>query len=370
MSANQEFYFYAEQISVGYGGKPLIENIRMEVKRGEILTLIGPNGAGKSTILKSITRQLELLGGKIWLAGQDMSRLPGKELAKKQAVVLTARMDTEYMTCEEVVASGRYPYTNWLGVLGREDRQKVEEALALVSAEELRERDFSAISDGQRQKILLARAICQEPELVVLDEPTSYLDVKHKLEFLTVLRKLVRERNMAVIMSLHELDLAQKVSDRVLCVCGNRIDRIGTPEEIFKDAYINRLYHVTEGSYHESFACMELERTSGVPQIFVIGGGGSGLSVYRRLARDGVPYAAGVLHRHDIDYEAAKYSAAHLIVEEAYEPICDERLSEALEWVHRCPRVICCLEHFGTMNRANERLYEAAKAQRKLVKNG
>ena len=193
-------YFHTKDLAVGYDGHALIHDINIEIEKGKILTLIGPNGAGKSTIFKSITRQLAILGGSVWVDGREMGQMSGKELARKQAVVLTGRMETEYMTCGEVVASGRYPYTGWLGIPGKEDLEKVDEALALVSGEELKERDFAAISDGQRQKILLARAICQEPELIILDEPTSYLDVKHKLEFLTVLRKLVRERNMAVVM--------------------------------------------------------------------------------------------------------------------------------------------------------------------------
>ena len=362
----RKFYFYTDQMTVGYGGRPLIKNIRMEVEKGEILTLIGPNGAGKSTIFKSITRQLAILGGSVWVDGREMGQMSGKELARKQAVVLTGRMETEYMTCGEVVASGRYPYTGWLGIPGKEDLEKVDEALALVSGEELKERDFAAISDGQRQKILLARAICQEPELIILDEPTSYLDVKHKLEFLTVLRKLVRERNMAVVMSLHELDLAQKISDRVMTVCEGRVDRIGTPEDIFTDEYINRLYNVTEGSYHEAFGAMELPAAKAAPQVFVIGGGGSGLAVYRKLARLGIPFATGVLHEHDIDYEAAKYSAAQVIVEAAFEPIREETRKKALLCMEQCPEVICCLTHFGTINQGNKILLEAAQRQKKL----
>ena len=105
----RKFYFYTDQMTVGYGGRPLIKNIRMEVEKGEILTLIGPNGAGKSTIFKSITRQLAILGGSVWVDGREMGQMSGKELARKQAVVLTGRMETEYMTCGEVVASGRYP---------------------------------------------------------------------------------------------------------------------------------------------------------------------------------------------------------------------------------------------------------------------
>ena len=127
-----------------------------------------------------------------------------------------------------------------------------------VHALDLKDRDFTAISDGQRQRILLARAICQEPEVIVLDEPTSFLDIRHKLELLSILKKMVLEQKVAVLMSLHELDLAQKISDMVICIHGDRIEKYGPPEEIFTDAYIHELYGITSGSYNANFGCLEL----------------------------------------------------------------------------------------------------------------
>ena len=120
----------------------------------------------------------------------------------------------------------------------------------MVHAWDLKDRDFTAISDGQRQRILLARAICQEPEIIILDEPTSFLDIRHKLELLAILKKMVLEKQMTVIMSLHELDLAQKISDQVICVHGDHIEKYGAPEEIFTSDYIRKLYGITRGSYN------------------------------------------------------------------------------------------------------------------------
>ena len=170
----QKSFVYTENLTVGYDGKPLIRDIRLSLEKGQILTLIGPNGAGKSTILKSLIRQLKLVGGAVWLDNTSMEHMTDKEISRKMAVVMTERIHPELMTCEDVVATGRYPYTGTLGILGAEDHEKVKSAMQLVHAWELRDRDFSAISDGQRQRILLARAICQEPEVIVLDEPTSF----------------------------------------------------------------------------------------------------------------------------------------------------------------------------------------------------
>ena len=234
----KEPILFAEHLNVGYKGEIVIGDIRLEAVPGQILTLIGPNGAGKSTILKTITRQLDPIGGVITLEGKDLKTLKEREIAKSVAAVLTGRPTPELMTCWDVVSSGRYPYTGRLGILSQHDREKTEEAMALVRVESLRERDFNQISDGQRQRVLLARAICQEPRVLIMDEPTSFLDIKHKLDFLTLLRELVHSKDLAVILSLHELDLAQRYSDRILCVRDGRVDRVGTPEEVFSEGYI------------------------------------------------------------------------------------------------------------------------------------
>jgi iron complex transport system ATP-binding protein len=238
--------------------------------------------------------------------------------------------------------------------------------MELVHASDLRERDFHAISDGQRQRILLARAICQEPEIIILDEPTSFLDIRHKLELLSILKRMVAEQNVAVIMSLHELDLAQKVSDFVICVHGEYIDRAGTPEEVFTPDYIKELYEITEGSYNARFGCVEMNGAKGAPEVFVIAGGGSGIPVFRRLQRMNIPFAAGVLHKNDIDCEVAGALAAAVIVEEAFEPVSEAHVQEALAILRTCRSVICCLDSFGTMNGANAQLLDEAKRLGKL----
>ncbi len=358
---NAGYYFHTEKLTVGYDGRPLIKEIEMHVRRGEILTLIGPNGGGKSTILKSITRQLKTIAGTVYLENETIQKLSGRDLSQKMAVVLTERMQSELMTCEDIVATGRYPYTGTLGLLTDEDRKKVREAMEMVHALDLCDRDFKAISDGQRQRIMLARAICQEPEIIILDEPTSYLDIRHKLELLSILKKLVAQNQLAVIMSLHELDLAQKVSDQVICVHGDKIDHYGTPEEVFTPDYIRQLYGITTGSYDPLFGCIEMEAVHGTPEVFVIGGGGSAIPTCRRLQREGVPFATGVLHENDIDHEVAKALASETITERAFEPVSEEKVQEALKVLRTCSRVICCVSSFGTMNAGNAVLKEEAE---------
>ncbi len=240
------YYFHTEQMSVGYQGKPLVRDIEIGLQRGEILTVIGPNGAGKSTLLKSIAGQLKPVAGTAYLEQRKLSAMSGAELSRRMAVVFTEKLQTELMTCEEVAATGRYPYTGRFGILSEEDRRKVEEAMALVRVDRIKEQDFSRISDGQRQRVMLARAICQEPEILVMDEPVSFLDIRHKLEFLSLLQELREKRKLTVIMSLHELELAKIISDKILCLRGAYVERYGTPEEIFETDFIRRLYGMEE----------------------------------------------------------------------------------------------------------------------------
>lgn len=251
-------YLQTDALSVGYNGKTLISKVALSVQRGRIVTLIGPNGSGKSTILKTIIGQLPSISGSVFLDGADMRNRSRGDVARRMAILMTARMDPELMTCRDVVSSGRYPYTGKLGILTAEDRKIVDESLRRTDAEAFADRPFQAVSDGQRQRILLARALCQQPELIVLDEPTSYLDIRYKLELLTILKRMVREEDLAVLMSLHELDLARRVSDTVVCVAGDHIDRVGPPEEIFTRDYIAKLYHMEPGRYDPCFSTLDL----------------------------------------------------------------------------------------------------------------
>ena len=247
--SDPKFYCRAEDLAIGYGKTPLMEHIGLGVGKGTILTLIGPNGAGKSTLLKTLAAQLAPQGGAVLLDGKDLADYSGPERARKMALMVPHTRRTELTTCFEMASAGRYPYTGRLGVLSAEDKRQVYAALALVGAEALAGRDFNRISDGQRQRVLLARAICQQPELILLDEPTSFLDIKGKAELLAILKSLARDKKMAVILSLHELELAQKVSDKVVCVSAAGVSDVMTPEKAFARENICKIYALTDEQY-------------------------------------------------------------------------------------------------------------------------
>ena len=361
-----ESYFQMKDLSVGYHGNVLIHDICTEIKKGEILTLIGPNGSGKSTILKSITKQLTLIGGKVTIGEKNLKDLSYKELATQMAVVLTQRAKPELMTCYEVVEAGRYPYTGRLGILTRGDEKKTQEALEIVHATEYAEKSFEAISDGQRQRILLARAICQEPEVLILDEPTSFLDIRYKLELLTILKNMAKEKQITVIMSLHEIDLAQKISDKILCVKGDTIFGYGEPEAIFKEDFIQKLYEIDNGHFDPVFGSVELAKAEGEAEVFVISSGGSGIPVYRNLQKAKIPFSAGILYTNDIDYHLAEHLAVSVIEEEPFEPVSDRAFERAKQMIRQCKKVINAGIVIGTTNQKIKELLVFAEEMGKL----
>ena len=236
-------------VIAGYHGKVVLDGLSFEVPRGGILVLIGPNGAGKSTVLRTLSRALLPMQGTVTLDGRDLQRYSGEALARELAVMLTDRAKPELMTVRDVVSLGRYPYTGRLGRLDAEDMDVME----------LRERDFRELSDGQKQRVLLARALAQDPKLLILDEPTGYLDIHYKLQLLRVLRAK-SQAGMTIVASLHEIELARLLADQLLTVKDGHAGHSGTPEEIFREEIIAPLYDISAEEFRLLYGRAE-ERT-------------------------------------------------------------------------------------------------------------
>ena len=345
---------------MGYDGRILIRDIDIHLEKGKILTLIGPNGAGKSTILKTITRQLKKISGGVYIDSREIDAWSTREMARQTAVVLTDRIRPELMTCREVVAMGRYPYTDLFGRCTATDDDAVQEALERVCASDLAEQDFMTLSDGQRQRIMLARAICQEPALMVLDEPTAYLDIHHKLALLNILRELAKEKGLTVILSLHEIDLAAKVSDCLLCVKGDTVAAFGPPEEILRNNGIEALYGLRQGAYNALFGSVELAKPEGAPRVFVVAGGGYGIPCYRALQKQEIPFATGILFSNDVDAQVANALSDHVVSAPQFSPMGESHLAAASALLLQCRAVIDAGTPRGELNRLNGQLLKLA----------
>ncbi len=231
-------------LSVGYKNKTIISNIDLNVKKGEIISLAGSNGCGKSTLLRTLAGQQKALSGSILLDGQNMALYNDISLAKKVSILLTDRVTPLLMTAYDVVCSGRYPYTGMLGILSSEDKDKVREFMELTGITGLADQYFSELSDGQKQRIMLARALCQEPDILIMDEPMTFLDIKYKRELVNIIKRLRNEKGLTMIISLHELEVIMEISDMVVCIKDGSIDKTGIPSEILKDDYINFLFDI------------------------------------------------------------------------------------------------------------------------------
>ena len=224
-----------EGLTTGYGSRVLLRNVDASLERGELVALIGANGVGKSTLLKVLRGELSPLEGLVDIDGRNIAGMSRMDLARNVSVVNTDRLEVGALSVEDVVGMGRYPYTGFLGRLGREDRAVVAEAMEAVGVEGFACRNVAELSDGERQRVLIARALAQDTPVVLLDEPTAFLDVASRVEVLSLLRKLAKERRKGVLLSLHDVASALALSDRLWLMPGDCSLRCGAPGDFLRE---------------------------------------------------------------------------------------------------------------------------------------
>jgi iron complex transport system ATP-binding protein len=354
-------------LAVGYGRKTVVAGINQEMLEGQFVSLLGPNGTGKTTILRSLARLLYPLKGAIYLNDRMLSGLKSNELAKTLAVVLTERLSPGLITAFEFAAMGRHPYTGFLGRLSEEDTQKTKKALILVNAGDIADRYFNELSDGEKQKVLLARALVQEPRVMILDEPTLHLDLRHRIELIAILRRFCRERGITVIVSLHDVDVALKISDLIILVKDGNIMDCGPPEEIIKEETIARLYDLDCARFNSQLGTIELMNNSNGKMVFVVAGGGTGTPVYRLLSKHGFNIITGVIHENDIDCHVARSIGATVIGERSFKKISNSKLGRSFELLEKVDHVIDSGFPIGSSNSRNLKLILKALEQGKRV---
>ena len=207
-------------------------NISTSLQTGELVCLLGPNGAGKSTLLRTLAGMQPPIAGEVKLLEDDIYKLPPQELAKRLSLVLTEKIDVGMLSAYALVSMGRYPYTDWWGKLSSEDENIINWAIKSVGAVNLAQRNVSELSDGERQKIMIARALAQSPMVMLLDEPTAFLDLPRRVEIMQLLRQLARDTNQAILLSTHDLDLALRLADKIWLLGNNGILHVGAPEDL------------------------------------------------------------------------------------------------------------------------------------------
>lgn len=234
----------AEQLAAGYEGRTAIEDLSLGLTAGSITALIGPNGSGKSTLLKALARLVQPLAGAVYLDGEALTKLPTREVARRLAILPQGPAAPEELTVGQLVEQGRYPHVGPLGMLREQDRRAIADALALTNTAGFRERRLDSLSGGERQRVWIALALAQATPILLLDEPTTYLDIAHQLEVLSLVRRLKTEQGMTVVLALHDLNQAARYADRLVALKEGRIVADGPPREVLTTALLAEVFEV------------------------------------------------------------------------------------------------------------------------------
>jgi iron complex transport system ATP-binding protein len=367
MKQSEKEILTCKDLAVGYKRKTVLSGLNLTFDQGQFITLLGPNGAGKTTLLRTLSRHLPPVSGHIEIEGRPLAEVSAMELAKFMAVVLTEKVFPPLFSVYEFVALGRYPHTNLLGRLDPADHRAVQHAISAVNADDLADRTFSDLSDGERQKALVARALAQQPRLLLLDEPTLHLDLKHRVEVMGILRNLCRSQDITVVASLHDVDVAAKVSDRVALIKSGTVTHWGTPETVLTNRAVADLYDFSGARFCKNLGGIELHGDGFRGRAFVVAGMGSGAQVYRMMAKRGFTIATGVLHTNDLDYYVARSLGADCTIQAPMTQVDEQARNAAVKKMEHCDVVIDCGFDIGLMNQGNHDLLQAALDMQKPV---
>lgn len=241
-------------LTVGYKSRRLrtvvLEKLNLAVRKGELVCLLGTNGTGKSTLLRTLARIQPQLSGSLEIDGKDLQKLTQLELAQKLGIVLTERPLVGALTARRLVELGRYPYWDWSGRMRDEDHEMVQWAIESVGAEQLASRDCMSLSDGERQRFMIARALAQEPSILLLDEPTAFLDVPARVEVMGLLRRLARQEQLAIVVSTHDLELALRMADTIWLVSPEKQVDVGSPEDLILAGNVEKAFQAENIQFH------------------------------------------------------------------------------------------------------------------------
>jgi len=348
-------------VSFAYHRALALDGVSFRVAPGEMVGLLGPNGAGKSTILKLAAGTLRPNPGRVCLLGDEASRLPRREAARRVAVVPQEFTVQFPYTVRQIVEMGRTPRLNLLGMLDADDHAAVDSALATTEITQLANRAFNELSGGERQRVLLALALAQEGQVLLLDEPTAHLDIRWQIETLELLRRLNAERGLTILAALHDLNLAARYFSRLILL-KKRVVADGPPSRALGQELLGAVYGaaVTVGVLggEEHLSVLPPGHTwkgapangDETPRVHVLAGGGMGALLLRALADAGIPFSAGPLNVGDSDYALAERLAVLCIVEPPYAPISEAGLTAAREAMRAAGAVLVCPIPLGAGN--------------------
>ncbi len=363
-------------VSAGYKHRKVLDHVSFTVREGEFVSLIGPNGCGKSTLLKTAAALLKPLSGVVELFDQDVHLLKPARRASLLGVVPQKIESPMAFTVSQIVMNGRISSIGRWGTLSPRDHDLVERSMIYTDVLGLRERYYTELSGGEQQRVALAMVLAQDPDMIMLDESISHLDINHRQEVLQILMNLNREKRMTILLVSHDLTLSASISDRFLLMNSGRLIKAGTPVEVLEPQLLSTVYNCDlrvqqdpyTGYMQVSGAIDSLHRQKKLNRnVHVIAGGGSGIELYRRLLIEGYELTTGVLNRLDSDAEAARALNIAVALEQPFSPVGAEAIAQALKMIDSADTVILTPVPFGSGNLVNLDLARAALKKGKTV---
>lgn len=346
-----------------YQSSPVLEGINMEIKKGDFVGIIGPNGSGKSTLIKNINALLRPVEGAVFLGDENILKMSRQRIAQSMAVVPQDTSVGFDFTSYEIVMMGRVPHLERFQKEGPQDEKIVREAMELTNSWELKNRSITELSGGERQRVIMARALAQEPQLILLDEPTAFLDISYQTEIFDLMKTLNREKNRTVIAVLHDLNLASQYCDYLILLKAGKIYKIGNPSSVMTVENIQEVYgtkviiseHPVNGTPYLSLLPKRSSRHKNLSpkKIHIICGGGSANSLIKLLYSLGHHISLGVLNGGDTDSEIARNLGLKVVEELPFSPLSEEKHRENLEVIKDCDMVILANVPFGKGNVKN-----------------
>lgn len=354
-----------QDLEFGYKDEPILKGISFDVNEGEFLSIIGPNGSGKSTLLKTLNRLYAINSGKIKVHNKDLYSYKSRELAKTIALVpQDTSLDYDF-TVEEVVMMGRHPYKGRFEKENNDDVEIVYEAMEMTNTLKLKDRLITEISGGERQRVFIAKALAQKSSIILLDEPTSHLDINHQMDILNLLESLNIEQGMTIVLVIHDINLAARYSDVIILLKNGIIQSKGIPEDVITTENIEMAYNLkvaieknkyTNSTYLTPIEIRNRMNTNNSKHIHIICGGGMGKEVINKLYYDGYKLSLGVLNVGDSDWELGKSLRIPVIEEAPFNGISDKAYKRNLEIIQNSDIVIITKVPIGFGNLKN---YEA-----------
>lgn len=375
------FKIKADNIIAGYGGARILKGVSLGLAASDFVGIIGPNGSGKTTLLRTMSRALAPESGEVLLDGRSIYSIPARKFARQVAVVPQDTAVAFDFSVLEVALMGRSPRLGRFAVEGTRDTQIALDALERTGTAHLKDRPINALSGGERQRVMMARALAQEPEVLLLDEPTSHLDISFQYEIMDLVKSLNRERGLTVLAVLHDLNLASQYCDRLVIIGDGLVRAAGSPEEVITSENIRQVYGAEvwvrkHPTTHRPYVISGVKpKAQGLPaefdfapKVHVVGGGGTAAPILAKLVRRGYSVSCGVLNNGDADQEVAEALDIVHLSQPPFTPVTPDLHQAHNEMIAQADIVVLTDMPVGHGNLANvEAVYDAARSGKSVL---